>query len=46
MRKKLYFPENEDEVSVDKLLKESGCDWVDMVSSPKRALQGARGKGP
>src|SRR6266851_2686677 len=42
-RKKLYFPENEGEVNVDKLLNESGCDWVDMVSSsPKRAIQGAR----
>src|SRR4030088_2153065 len=40
-RKKLYFPENEGEVSVDKLLNESGCDWVDMVSSPKRAAEGA-----
>src|ERR1700730_11385635 len=45
-RKKLYFPGNEGEVSVDKLLNESGCDWVDMVSSsPKRAIEGARGMG-
>src|SRR5258708_30363208 len=46
-RKKLYFPENEGEVSVDKLLNESGCDWVDMVSSsPKRAnkAQGVGGR--
>src|ERR1700730_670163 len=45
-RKKLYFPGNEGEISVDRLLNESGCDWVDMVSSPKRAIQGARGRGP
>src|ERR1700731_4792430 len=45
-RKKLYFPENEEEVSADKLLKESGCDWVDMVSSsPKRAPYRAQGVG-
>src|SRR5882757_4230975 len=44
-RKKLYFCENEDELNVDKLLNESGCDWVDMMSSPKRAIQGARGRG-
>src|SRR5260370_33561637 len=41
-RKKLYFCENEGEVNVDRLLNESGCDWVDMVSSPKRAIEGAR----
>src|ERR1700692_4065375 len=44
-RKKLYFPENEGEVRVDRLLNESGCDWVDMVCSPKRAIEGARGMG-
>src|SRR5260370_28463667 len=45
-RKKLYFCEKAVEVSVDKLLNESGCDWVDMrSSSPKRAIEGARGIG-
>src|SRR5882757_4572740 len=45
-RKKLYFCENEEELSVDKLVNESGCDWVDMLSSsPKRAITGARGMG-
>src|SRR5258707_9204431 len=43
-RKKLYFPEKEGEVNVDKLLNESGCDWVDMVSSsPKRAHKRRKG---
>src|SRR6266702_6381483 len=44
-RKKLYFPENEGEVNVDKLLNESGCDWVGMMSSPKRAIYKAQGVG-
>src|SRR5882757_2048797 len=46
-RKKLYFCENAGEASVDRLLNESGCNWVDMVSSsPRRAIEGAKVWGP